>query len=116
MILRWYNGMKAMLEYYRDTRRLDERQSAWLRSVFDAIDKGATGSIDPKSLPMLFGAANVAPPPAFVARAKVRSSQPVGVAKSVGEQVSAHLRSVGRSRRRSHRRTWAGSTSRRSRG
>ena len=77
MILRWYNGMKAMLEYYRDTRRLDERQSAWLRSVFDAIDKGATGSIDPKSLPMLFGAANVAPPPAFVARAKVRSTRVV---------------------------------------
>ena len=53
MMLRWYNGMKAMLEYYRGTRRLDERQSAWLRSVFDAIDKGATGSIHPKSLPML---------------------------------------------------------------
>ena len=26
MILRWYNGMSAMLKFYKETRRLDDRQ------------------------------------------------------------------------------------------
>ena len=56
----FHKALTHALTEYHDTRpRVTTHQAKWIRNVFEAVDKKASGAVHLSSLPRVFAAANI---------------------------------------------------------
>ena len=69
-LLHWHDGLQAVLAAHLASRLFTtDGHISWIRQLIDVVEMEAKGEIGPKSVPSLFAAANLSPPPDVEQRA-----------------------------------------------